>query len=377
MHSLFLRMRTVHWVGIILLLVNAFVFTQNTISQVIQVIIAVVIFFHDFDEKINGIDVTSKVIDSLSNFKIGNKIDLNLKYSSEYQKMVELINKFEEKISEAIQLNEVSSILDKRLRNLEEMYEKLTKNFNNNENISKNIKEKLELVYDESEKNIEFSELVLSRLKEVSEKIKNSTDEMLNLEGSIKDTHDAELTLSDNLKSLTQNAEEIKNVLTIISDISDKTNLLALNAAIEAARAGEHGRGFAVVADEVRKLAENTQKSLTEINASVNIIVQSISDASDAVEKNAKLASTLVETSQSLQTSLIEVNDHLNSTYQESIKDTENSELIKKEAYNSKNLASTQVENIENTKKIIQNLQEDILDIENTTKELISKISSI
>ncbi len=70
---------------------------------------------------------------------------------------------------------------------------------------------------------------------------------------------------------------EIKNVITVIGDIADQTNLLALNAAIEAARAGDHCRGFAVVADEVRKLAERTQKSLADINISVNTLVQSIS----------------------------------------------------------------------------------------------------
>lgn len=72
-------------------------------------------------------------------------------------------------------------------------------------------------------------------------------------------------------------SEDIKNVITIIADIAEQTNLLALNAAIEAARAGEHGCGFAVVADEVRKLAERTQKSLSEINISINTLVQSVS----------------------------------------------------------------------------------------------------
>ena len=91
--------------------------------------------------------------------------------------------------------------------------------------------------------------------------------------------------VSDKTSDATRQAEDIKNIVGVIKDIADQTNLLALNAAIEAARAGEHGRGFAVVADEVRKLAERTGKSLGEIEANVNVLVQSVSEMSEAIKE--------------------------------------------------------------------------------------------
>lgn len=135
---------------------------------------------------------------------------------------------------------------------------------------------------------VENFTVTLENMNQAMGLLHHGRQELSALLDTISHSTELEAELREKLDQLNSEASQVQKVLFVIGDIADQTNLLALNAAIEAARAGEHGRGFAVVADEVRKLAERTQKSLTEINATINVIVQSIADATDQMHLNAK-----------------------------------------------------------------------------------------
>ncbi|RDW21392.1 chemotaxis protein [Oceanobacillus arenosus] len=136
------------------------------------------------------------------------------------------------------------------------------------------------------------SKIVLSMTKDGSELMNKSIQQMERIDQIVQES-------VQKVQGLDKQSEEISNLVTVIKDVADQTNLLSLNAAIEAARAGEHGKGFAVVADEVRKLAEKVSDSVTDITDIVTNIQRETNLVTDSLQggyKEVQLGTAQIET---------------------------------------------------------------------------------
>ncbi|HEY6897024.1 MAG TPA: methyl-accepting chemotaxis protein [Rhodocyclaceae bacterium] len=129
-----------------------------------------------------------------------------------------------------------------------------------------------------------------------------SAEEMMRIAEAVQDS-------ASHIQVLGKKSDEISNIVNVIREIADQTNLLALNAAIEAARAGEQGRGFAVVADEVRKLAERTAKSTQEITLMIDSIREGTQAAVSSMERGSTRVGEGVTLAQQAGGSMSEIRD--------------------------------------------------------------------
>ena len=148
-------------------------------------------------------------------------------------------------------------------------------------------------------RSLEENVNTISYIAEIGAKSKENVD---NIVGSISNNVSQMATLSESIQKIQDSTRQITNIITVIKDIADQTNLLALNAAIEAARAGEQGRGFAVVADEVRKLAEKVAKATQDVVGLIN-------ETENRVSLGVNIVSGIVDDNKQIETQAVQIKE--------------------------------------------------------------------
>lgn len=222
--------------------------------------------------------------------------------------MARSINALIKEIANAIsRVKEISQTNQQDANYMHEIFSNMQKRFSDSLEIAAQTTQKANSIEEIVERSSLDFNATMQNMQEANMQLNTAKESIDGMIEKVQESVELENEMSHKLETLAKDVEQVKGILNMISDIADQTNLLALNAAIEAARAGEHGRGFAVVADEIRKLAESTQKSLSEINSTINVIVEAVVEASNQMQENATSIASLSDIS-------YDVEENLNTT---------------------------------------------------------------
>jgi methyl-accepting chemotaxis protein len=228
-------------------------------------------------------------------------------------------------------------------------------------------------IHERSNSTLELSEQAVNIANESKESISELSNNMQNMDTSVKRT-------TDEINDLQHDSKQIGDILTAINAISEQTNLLALNAAIEAARAGESGKGFAVVADEIRELAEQTSRETKKIAVIITSIQEKIGKvkiANEEVSTSVTSGITLNEKVQEDIHEIIEITLQNNDAFATISTFTKKQSQASDEAAKSVEQIAGNAVNIQNIGENTQNISNDITTILLERLQMIKDINQM
>ena len=355
--------------------VNYMITILITMFIVSLVVIAGILFFMK-KYVINPIEILNDKIKDLAMGEGDLTKRVNIKSNDEIGEIANHINIFIEKLEDIIlklqhsaQLakevtNEVDRDAEMTVKSVKTQHKEILKTKEFIDNISNDLGIAEESVISTSE-DVKATQQVLDDL-------------VTSLQGvveAINQDSNVEVEIASKVTALADQTVQIKEIISIIKEIADQTNLLALNAAIEAARAGEHGRGFAVVADEVRKLAERTQKSLSEIDGAIQMIVQGVDEAKTEIENAATKSQNVANSTNALIEKANETKNKLDHTIEISQKAAKETVKINTNVLQLMEASQKLTKEADLADKISKDLEEVSTKLKNVNREIENEVN--
>ncbi|MCP4133807.1 MAG: hypothetical protein GY754_22755 [bacterium] len=239
------------------------------------------------------------------------------------------------------------------------------------------------ITHDSDNQNMTMDSLVvkMKNQSEIIELIKNNISSLVSITENItvnaKRGDSNMKMMNDSMKTINESSTEVRNIISIINDISDQINLLSLNAAIEAARAGDAGRGFAVVADEISKLAEKTSSSVSDIGSLIQTNEGEIHKGLENVDSTVATINLIISGVKDIFEMMNTITEQMDRQLEVNTEINKETETIKENGYEIQYLTKEQKSSTDEIVKSVSSIGEQSQETASRAEELLTNAKNL
>jgi len=290
----------------LLLLASTFLIAMSSWNSYIKILLNLILFIAYFIFTFSIMSkMCKKYIDKIKKLKNDLK-----RFNFEVQVTSSQISSVSESITVTLDENNVFA---------NNVYDEVNEMASNNKLVNDSIDNTLSEVKNIMDLLSQAEEITVDMLQKSSiskDTVKISLEEILHIVQTINGIHESSNKTLVNMESLKKTSKEIVHILETVRNVSKQTQLLALNATIESARAGEHGKGFAVVASEIHKLADDTARSVADINSLIKAIQDEVENVYTVVRENASRVDEGISSTKNIEINLGRMDSSFNDVFE-------------------------------------------------------------